>query len=56
MGFTPPHQHRVEMLRDHGADVNATPDHNDARPVEIAGAPDTRRGLLIDRLAKRAAT
>jgi hypothetical protein len=40
-------------LLEHGADITATPDHNNARPAEIAGAPDTRRGLLIDWLAKR---
>lgn len=45
------------FLLEHGADVETTPDHNRARPVEIAGAPDTRRGLLIDWLGtKRAAT
>jgi hypothetical protein len=41
-------------LADHGANIDATPDHNDARPAEIAGAPDTRRGLLVEWLAKRA--
>ena len=43
-------------LLDHGADINATPDHNNARPIEIAGAPDTRRGQLTEWLAKRATT
>jgi ankyrin repeat protein len=41
-------------LLEHGADIDTTPDHNHARPVEIAGAPDTRRGLLIEWLAKHA--
>jgi ankyrin repeat protein len=50
-------QRRVAAyLLDHGADIDSTPDHNDARPVDIAGAPDTRRGLLIDLLAKHATT
>jgi uncharacterized protein len=43
-------------LHEHGADIGATPDHNDARPVEIAGAPDTRRGLLVDWLAQLGTT
>jgi ankyrin repeat protein len=43
-------------LLDRGADIDTTPDHNHARPVEIAGAPDTRRGLLIEWLTKRATT
>jgi ankyrin repeat protein len=43
-------------LADHGADIDASPDHNNARPAEIAAAPDTRRGLLVEWLAKRAAT
>jgi uncharacterized protein len=43
-------------LLQHGADINTTPDHNTARPIEIAGAPDTRRGLLIDWLTQRATT
>jgi uncharacterized protein len=42
-------------LLEQGADINATPDHSDARPLEIAGAPDTRRGLLVEWLATRAA-
>ena len=43
-------------LLERGADIDTTPDHNHARPVEIAGAPDTRRGLLIEWLTKRATT
>lgn len=39
-------------LLEHGADIATTPDHNNARPVEIAGAPDTRRELLIEWLEK----
>jgi ankyrin repeat protein len=43
-------------LLDHGADIDATPEHNSALPVEIAGTPDTRRGLLVDWLTQRAMT
>ena len=41
-------------LLEHGADIDAAPDHHTARPVEIAGSPDTRRGLLVDWLKRRA--
>lgn len=43
-------------LLEHGADIDTIPDHHNARPMEIAAAPDTRRGLLIEWLAKRATT
>jgi hypothetical protein len=50
-------QRRVAAyLLEHGADIDTIPDHHNAPPAEIAGAPDTRRGLLIEWLAKRAAT
>jgi uncharacterized protein len=50
-------QRRVAAyLLQHGADSDTIPDHHNARPVEIAGAPDTRRGLLIEWLTKRATT
>jgi len=40
-------------LLEHGADSNASPEHNTARPVEIARAPDTRRELLAQWLTQR---
>ncbi len=43
-------------LLEHGADIDTIPDHNSARAAEIAAAPDTRRGLLIDWLRKRTTT
>lgn len=49
-------QRRVaERLLDYGADANTTPGYNEQLPVDIAGAPDTRRENLVGWLRDRGA-
>jgi hypothetical protein len=38
-----------------GADLNWTPDHSTATPLDIAGSPDTRREALVSWLCERGA-
>jgi uncharacterized protein len=49
-------QRRVaEYLPTRGADLNWTPDHSIATPLDIAGSPGTRRETLVSWLRERGA-
>jgi ankyrin repeat protein len=49
-------QRRVaEYLLARGADLNWTPDHSTATPLDIAGSPGTRRDTLVSWLRERGA-
>ncbi|MGH3254316.1 MAG: ankyrin repeat domain-containing protein [Streptosporangiaceae bacterium] len=45
----------AEYLLARGADINAVPDHNRSTPLDIAGSPDTRRGILVSWLREQGA-
>lgn len=45
----------AEYLLDRGANIDATPDYSDSRPVQVAGEPDTMRSALVTWLKERGA-
>ena len=46
----------AELLLTRGADIDATPDYSDQRPLDVAAGTDTRRSQLINWLRDRGAT
>ena len=45
----------AEYLLARGAEIDGRPDYSNQSPLEAAGAPDTRRGILVDWLRSQGA-